>query len=100
MNGFNQGILMLKNICSSNTNKVALFQEHWLNSDQLSYFDAFKNEFDSEGIIEKIKEIQSKWKNKYPNLDFKTQNLRFDNLVNFDYTFVTEIQYLNMDANK
>ena len=42
MNGFNQVILMLKNVCSSNTNKVAFLQEHWLNSDLLSYFDAFK----------------------------------------------------------
>lgn len=63
-----------------------------------SYYDPFKNEFDSEGIVEEIKEIQAKWKNKYPNMDFKTQNLRFDNLVNFDHTFVTEIQLLNMEG--
>jgi hypothetical protein len=63
-----------------------------------AYYDPFKNEFDSEGIVEEIKEIQAKWKSKYPNMDFKTQNLRFDNLVNFDHTFVTEIQFLNMEG--
>lgn len=63
-----------------------------------TYYDPFKNEFDTESIIEKIKNIQLKWKNKYPNMDFKTQNLRFDNLVNFDHTFTNEIQYLNMEG--
>jgi hypothetical protein len=31
-------------------------------------------------------------------MDFKTQNLRFDNLVNFDLTFTNEIEFLNMDV--
>jgi hypothetical protein len=67
---------------------------------QDAYYDIFKNQFNAEDIIEKIREIQEKWKGKYPNLDFKTQNIRFDNLVNFNHTFVSEIQLLNMDANK
>jgi hypothetical protein len=65
-----------------------------------SWYDPYKNEFNSEAIIERIKEIQLKWKEKYPNMDLKIQNIRFDNLVNFNHTFVTEIQLLNMDGNK
>lgn len=65
-----------------------------------AYYDPFKAQFNNEDIIDKIKEIEEKWKGKYPNLDFKSQNLRFDNLVNFNYTFVTEIQYLNMEGTK
>lgn len=65
---------------------------------KLAYYDAKKNEFVSKGIIEKIKSIQEKWKEKYPLLDFKTQNLRFDNLVNFNYSFTNEIEFLNMEA--
>ena len=62
-----------------------------------SYYDAAKNKFESEAIIERIKTIQDKWKEKYPLLDFKTQNLRFDNLVNFGFTFTNEMELLNTD---
>jgi hypothetical protein len=57
-----------------------------------------KNTFNTEAIIEEIKEIQNKWKSKYPHADFKIQNLRFDNLVNFNQTFTTEIEFLNMEV--
>ncbi|HEX2846430.1 MAG TPA: hypothetical protein VHN59_07770 [Chitinophagaceae bacterium] len=62
------------------------------------YYKAAVNQFDSEAIIDRIKDIQEKWKDKYPNMDFKTQNLRFDNLVNFDQTFTTEMEFLNMES--
>ena len=62
------------------------------------YYDVNKNEFASKGIIEKIKSIQEKWKDKYPLLDFKTENLRFDNLVNFNYSFTNEMEFLNMES--
>jgi hypothetical protein len=61
------------------------------------YYDAAKNKFESDEIIEKIKTIQERWKEKYPLLEFKTQNLRFDNLVNFDHSFTTEMEFLNTD---
>lgn len=64
----------------------------------IGYYNTATNEFRSDAIIEKIKEIQNRWKQKYPNMDFKTENLRFDNLVNFDHTFTTELEFLNMDA--
>ncbi|MBL7745149.1 MAG: hypothetical protein JNN00_16865 [Chitinophagaceae bacterium] len=63
-----------------------------------NYADTAKNTFNTNAIMEKIKEIQDKWKGKYPNADFKIQNLRFDNLVNFDQTFTTEIEFLNMEV--
>ena len=64
---------------------------------KLAYYDPEKNQFASDGIIEKIKTIQEQWKDKYPLLEFKTQNLRFDNLVNFNHTFTTELEFLNTD---
>lgn len=63
-----------------------------------NYADAAKNTFNTHAIMDRIKEIQDKWKGKYPNADFKIQNLRFDNLVNFDQTFTTEIEFLNMEV--
>jgi len=62
------------------------------------YYDPVKNQFASEDIIDQIKNSQNKWKDKYPLLDFKTQNLRFDNLVNFNYSFTNEMEFLNTEA--
>jgi hypothetical protein len=61
------------------------------------YYDPKNNQFATEGITEKIKDIQTRWKEKYPLLDFKTQNLRFDNLVYFNHTFTNELEFLNLD---
>jgi hypothetical protein len=62
-----------------------------------NYYDASKNRFDTEAITDEIRRIQVRWKDKYPNMDFKTQNLRFDNLVSFDLTFTNEVEFLNME---
>jgi hypothetical protein len=62
------------------------------------YVDTARSTINQEAITSKIKEIQEKWKGKYPNADFKTQNLRFDNLVNFSQTFTTELEFLNMEV--
>ena len=61
------------------------------------YYDPAQNKFESDDIIEKIKTIQNSWKDNYPLMDFKTQNLRFDNLVNFCHSFTTEMEFLNTD---
>ncbi len=63
-----------------------------------NYYNAAENEFRSSALIEEIMEIQAKWKGKYPHMDFKTANLRFDSLSSFCYTYTTEIQYLNMEG--
>jgi hypothetical protein len=63
-----------------------------------AYYDPAKNAFDQEAVTERIKVIQANWKDKYPNLDFKTVNLRFDSLVNFNLTFTNEMEFLNMEA--
>jgi hypothetical protein len=55
------------------------------------------NDFEKDTIIEKINRIEQKWKNKYPHFDFKTDKLRFDTMVNFNYTFTTEIEFLNLE---
>jgi len=62
-----------------------------------AYYDAEKNKFDEKEIIEKINSIQEQWRKKHPMLDFKTQNLRFDNLLNFNHSFTAELELLNFD---
>ncbi|MBI5858274.1 MAG: hypothetical protein HZB42_11585 [Sphingobacteriales bacterium] len=65
---------------------------------KIAYYDPKQNQFASQSIIDSIKEIQNRWKDKFPLLDFKTQNLKFDNLVNFNHTFTTELELLNTDS--
>jgi len=62
------------------------------------YYNPANNHFDNEAIVERIRSIQEKWKDKYPNMDYKVQNLRFDNVVNFNQTFTTELEFLNMES--
>jgi hypothetical protein len=49
-------------------------------------------------IIERIKQVQEKWKTKYPYMNFRTENLNFANLVNFDLSFTNELELLNMEG--
>jgi hypothetical protein len=63
-----------------------------------TYYDPATNKFSSEEIINQLKSIQDKWKEKYPMLNFKTQNLKFDNLVNFDHSFAVELESLNTET--
>jgi len=63
-----------------------------------TYYDMGNNQFDSDDIIDEIKQIQLRWKEKYPLLDFKTQNLKFDNLVYFNHSFTVEMENLNTDS--
>jgi hypothetical protein len=61
------------------------------------FYDADKNKFYDRIIIEKMNAIITQWRKKHPLLDFKTQNLRFDNLLNFNHSFTTELELLNFD---
>ncbi|HYM94293.1 MAG TPA: hypothetical protein VET23_09160, partial [Chitinophagaceae bacterium] len=49
-------------------------------------------------IIERIKQIQDKWRSKYPNMNFVFENLRFSNLIDFNLAYTMEIERLNMES--
>ena len=61
-------------------------------------FDPLLNRFDQEEIEESIEEIIETWKKKYLKLQFKVKNLRYENLVSFNYAFTSEIANMNFDA--
>lgn len=63
-----------------------------------TFFDETKNRFHTEKIFNVISQVQQTWKRKYPGLDFNTQNLKFDNLVNFNISFTGELQVLNFET--
>lgn len=62
-----------------------------------AFYDPAVNQFNAAAITDRIREIQNRWREKYPNLDFKIQNLRFENLTNFNASFTNEMEFLNLD---
>ncbi len=62
------------------------------------YYERSKTKINSEAIIEKINLIQNNWRKKYPKMEFKTQHLKFDTMVNFNLTYTTELETLNFDS--
>ncbi len=62
------------------------------------YYHIENNEFNKDAIIEKIRSICNKWKSKYPELDFKTEKLKFDSYLSFNQSFTTEVEYLNLET--
>ena len=62
------------------------------------YYNPATKEYNQEAITGKIKEIQERWKVKYPELDFKTDKLKFDSKVAFNQSFTTEVEYLNLET--
>lgn len=63
-----------------------------------NYYDPATNKFAQQEIIDRINAIQLKWKEKYPMMNFNTNNLKFDNLVNFDFSFTAEMEALNTET--
>ncbi len=62
------------------------------------YYNKEANQFDQEAIIATINEIQKAWKEKYPEMKFNTDRLKFENLVSFNQSFTNEIEALNMET--
>jgi hypothetical protein len=61
------------------------------------YYNEAVNNFQEDEIKEDIEIIIGAWKLKYPSLNFKTRKLKFDTLVNFNYSFLQEVAELNFD---
>lgn len=61
------------------------------------YHNTFRNRLNDRLITEKVAEILSAWRNKYPLLEINMQNLRFDSLLSFNHSFTTAIEHLNFD---
>ena len=61
------------------------------------YYDPANNKFEQDMIADRIRAIQTAWKEKFPLMDFKIQNLKYDNLAMFDFTFTNELEVLNTE---
>lgn len=62
-----------------------------------TYYDAVKKEVLKDEVVEEIEEIVNAWRSKYPRLQFNAEALRFDSLLNFDYSFTKELTNLRFD---
>jgi len=62
----------------------------------ISYYDKGKNAFNKDMIDEDIQLIIESWKGKYPGMAWKKQNIRYDSLLNFNHSFINEVQNLNL----
>jgi hypothetical protein len=62
------------------------------------YYRKETGEYNKEGIFQRIAEIETKWREKYPELKLNTEKIKFDNEVAFNQSFVTEIEYLNLET--
>ena len=63
-----------------------------------NYYNPETKEFDADRIAGRIRQIIETWKPKYPNLKMKMESIKYDNLVNFNVSFTTEIEFLNLDT--
>lgn len=62
------------------------------------FYDPVNKRFAQQAIVERIKQTQDRWKEKYPNMYFRTENLSFTDLISFSLSFTNEIEFLNMEG--
>lgn len=65
-----------------------------------SYYNPETKQFDADKITARIRQIIETWRPKYPNLKMKLENIKYDNLVNFNVSFTSEIEFLNLDTHR
>lgn len=53
--------------------------------------------FNVQMIEQEILQIINSWKEKYPQINFKTENLKYDSLLSFTYSFTSEVEFVNTE---
>ncbi|MBI1341682.1 MAG: hypothetical protein GC171_01975 [Terrimonas sp.] len=61
------------------------------------YYDKTASKFLTEDIYKRINEINEEWSRKYPQLNFRTESLDFENMMHFNQSFSSEIEFLNFE---
>lgn len=87
---------------------LTLFIETFMDINHGDYFEATghspmlynekESRFEKELIIEELKRIEQDWSERYPKLQFNTEDLNFTNLIKFNQSFLNAIASLNFDA--
>lgn len=61
-------------------------------------YNSKTQKFNSELIGQKIATIIDAWREKYPQINFKTENLKYDSLLSFTLSFTAEIEFVNTEV--
>ena len=64
------------------------------------YYDPETRQFDADKISERIRQIVDHWKTKYPNLEMKLENAKYDSILSFNVSFTTEVGFLNLETSR
>ena len=64
---------------------------------QTTYYDEGRKEVEKDEVEEAIERIVNTWRPKYPKLQFNTETLKYDGLLNFSYSFTRELMNLRFD---
>ena len=62
------------------------------------YFNKANSTFNKDSILQTIESIQDAWKEKYPEMKLKTDKLKWDNMMTFNQSFTSEIEFLNVET--
>lgn len=61
-------------------------------------YNAATGTFNNQLLQERIQTIMGEWRKKYPQINFKTENLRYDSLLSFTHSFTSEVEFVNTEA--
>lgn len=61
-------------------------------------YNSETGEFNVSTIEQQVETIINSWKEKYPQLAFKTENLKYDSLLSFTHSFTAEVEFVNTEA--
>lgn len=62
------------------------------------FYNTTTESYNKEKIVASIQKVVEKWKEKYPELTFHTDKLRFDSRVAFNQSFTNEVEHLNLES--
>jgi hypothetical protein len=65
---------------------------------KIDYANKETKTLNREAIFSKIESIEAAWREKYPNLKMKTDKLKFDDMIAFNQSFTSEIEFLNLET--
>ncbi len=82
--------LILMKVCYSDFFKELGFKDELYNSST--------KQFNRELIEQKINAIIQQWAEKFPQITFKTENLKYDSLMSFTYSYTAEVEFVNTES--
>jgi hypothetical protein len=61
-------------------------------------YNSSTQQFNKELIEEKIQAIIHQWKEKFPNIYFKKETLKYDSILSFTHSFTSETEFVNTES--